>query len=142
MTKPNRFLVCLDESARAPLVYKTAVDLAKAQGAELVLFQSIALPIAPPEVGYVEPYAVAETLLADARASLESMRSADVPCRVHVEIGTPWDAICRIAKEEKVSLILVGSHGYGGLDRLLGTTAAKVVNHADCSVLVVRPERL
>jgi nucleotide-binding universal stress UspA family protein len=36
-------------------------------------------------------------------------------------------------------LIVIGSHGYGGLDRVLGTTAARVVNHALCSVLVVRP---
>ncbi|HVU00723.1 MAG TPA: universal stress protein [Polyangiaceae bacterium] len=32
----------------------------------------------------------------------------------------------------------MGSHGYGTLDRVLGTTAAKVVNHAARSVLVVR----
>jgi nucleotide-binding universal stress UspA family protein len=37
-----------------------------------------------------------------------------------------------------VDLIVIGSHGYDALDRLLGTTAAKVVNHADRSVLVVR----
>ena len=33
---------------------------------------------------------------------------------------------------------MIGSHGYGGLDRILGTTAARVVNHALCSVFVVR----
>jgi len=33
---------------------------------------------------------------------------------------------------------VIGSHGYGGLDRLLGTTAARVVNHADRNVLIVR----
>jgi nucleotide-binding universal stress UspA family protein len=31
-----------------------------------------------------------------------------------------------------------GSHGSGGLDRILGTTAAKVVDHADRNVRVVR----
>ena len=35
-------------------------------------------------------------------------------------------------------LIVIGSHGYGGIDHLLGTTAARVVNHADRPVLVVR----
>jgi nucleotide-binding universal stress UspA family protein len=48
-----------------------------------------------------------------------------------------------IATEEDVDLIVIGSHGYHDADRVLGTTAAKVVNHADHSVLVVRaPERL
>jgi nucleotide-binding universal stress UspA family protein len=43
----------------------------------------------------------------------------------------------------EAALILIGSHGYSGLDHLLGTTAARVVNHADRSVLVVRhPEML
>jgi nucleotide-binding universal stress UspA family protein len=55
-----------------------------------------------------------------------------------VAVGTPWQAICDMAKAENVDLIMVGSHGYQGLDRLIGTTAAKIVNHADRSVLVVR----
>jgi nucleotide-binding universal stress UspA family protein len=33
---------------------------------------------------------------------------------------------------------VIGAHGYGKLDRMLGTTAAKVVNHADRNVLIVR----
>jgi nucleotide-binding universal stress UspA family protein len=35
-------------------------------------------------------------------------------------------------------LIVIGSHGFSGIDRLLGTTAGRVVNHADRSVIVVR----
>jgi nucleotide-binding universal stress UspA family protein len=44
----------------------------------------------------------------------------------------------RPARAIGADLIVIGSHGYGGLDRVLGTTAARVVNHADRSVLVVR----
>jgi nucleotide-binding universal stress UspA family protein len=33
---------------------------------------------------------------------------------------------------------VIGCHGYSGLDRVIGTTAGKVVNHADRSVFVVR----
>lgn len=47
-------------------------------------------------------------------------------------------AIHRAATEHTADVIFIGSHGYCGLDRLLGTTAAKVVNHATCSVFVVR----
>ncbi len=57
---------------------------------------------------------------------------------VLVRVGTPWGAICRAGKEHDVDLIVVGSHGYDAIDHVLGTTAAKVVNHADRSVLVVR----
>ena len=57
-----------------------------------------------------------------------------------VHIGTPWDTICREAKALDCDLVVVGSHGYSGLDRILGTTAAKVVNHCERSVLVARQQ--
>src|SRR5262249_52175656 len=60
----------------------------------------------------------------------------------YAQVGVAWDAICSAAREHDVDLIVIGSHGYGLLDRLLGTTAAKVVNHADRSVLVVRARGL
>ncbi len=56
-------------------------------------------------------------------------------------VGVPWQTICERAGVEGVDLVVIGSHGYGGLDRLLGTTAAKVVNHAPCSVVVIREPR-
>jgi len=55
-----------------------------------------------------------------------------------IVIGVAWQAICDGAHEQQADLVVIGSHGYSGFDRLLGTTAAKVVNHAQCSVLVVR----
>jgi nucleotide-binding universal stress UspA family protein len=58
---------------------------------------------------------------------------------VRVALGAPWEAVCTAARDEHVDLVVIGSHGYGGVDRLLGTTAAKIVNHADRPVLVVRP---
>lgn len=59
--------------------------------------------------------------------------------RIDVVLGTPWDAICREAKSVDADLVVLGSHGYSGFDRVLGTTAGKVVNHCDRSVMVVRP---
>jgi nucleotide-binding universal stress UspA family protein len=53
--------------------------------------------------------------------------------------GFPWQAVCAAAVDESVDLIVIGSHGYSGIDHLIGTTAAKIVNHADRPVLVVRP---
>jgi nucleotide-binding universal stress UspA family protein len=56
-----------------------------------------------------------------------------------VEPGDPRDAIVRIAEEEKIDLVVVGSHGRTGLPRLLmGSVASYVVSHAPCDVLVVK----
>jgi nucleotide-binding universal stress UspA family protein len=49
--------------------------------------------------------------------------------------------ICRIAKDTRASLIVVGSHGRTGvLRRLLGSVAEATVRHAPCSVYVVRDQ--
>jgi len=48
--------------------------------------------------------------------------------------------IVRVAKERKVDLIVLASHGRTGLGRILfGSTAEAVVRHAPCPVLVVKP---
>jgi nucleotide-binding universal stress UspA family protein len=62
----------------------------------------------------------------------------DVPSRRLTLIDVPWRGICEAARREDAALVVIGSHAYGGIERLLGTTAAQVVNHADRSVLVVR----
>ena len=80
--------------------------------------------------------------LAELNGSAERV-PPDMLAGTSVALGTPWQAICEAARRENVDLVIIGSHGFGAVDRLLGTTAAKVVNHADRSVLVVRAtERL
>lgn len=52
--------------------------------------------------------------------------------------GHPPSAILALAKEKGADLILVASHRPDWHDYLIGSTAARVVRHAQCSVLVVR----
>lgn len=55
--------------------------------------------------------------------------------------GTPWDQIATLAKKDPtIDLVVMGTHGRTGLAHaLLGSVAEKVVRHAPCPVLVVRP---
>lgn len=55
-----------------------------------------------------------------------------------VECGNPAHDVVRIADENDVDLIIVGSHGRHGLKLLLGSTANAVLHHAHCDVLAVR----
>jgi universal stress protein F len=138
----KRILVCLDGSPRAKAVLDTAIGIASALGARVVLLRSVGLP---PDVPQDFWKSTEETLLEqlEHRASkyLEE-QAGTVPKEVfegiEVAVGVPWQAICDRARKDDVELIVIGSHGYAGFDRLLGTTAAKVVNHAHCSVVVVR----
>lgn len=54
--------------------------------------------------------------------------------------GRPWREIVNAARELKADLMVVGTHGRSGLDRMLmGSVTEKVVRHAPCTVVVVRP---
>ena len=55
-----------------------------------------------------------------------------------METGSPKLEIIRIAEENNVDLIVVGSHGRHGFALLLGSTANGVLHHAQCDVLAVR----
>ncbi|MGB9668366.1 MAG: universal stress protein [Thermosulfidibacteraceae bacterium] len=59
--------------------------------------------------------------------------------RCLVEIGETIDTILDVAKKENVDLIIVGSHGKSGLEKLLiGSVSESVVKRAKCSVLVIK----
>ncbi|MFI5302394.1 MAG: universal stress protein, partial [Polyangiales bacterium] len=58
-----------------------------------------------------------------------------------VAVGEPWRVILDVADRSAVDLIVMGSHGYRGFDLVLGTTAAKVVNHAQRNVLIVHARK-
>jgi len=56
-----------------------------------------------------------------------------------VVLGRPYAEICRQAKHLDIDLIVMTTHGRGGLSHLLlGSTAEKVVRHAPCPVLTIR----
>ena len=60
---------------------------------------------------------------------------------VHVRIGKPADEILGLAVDVAAELIIVGSHGFRGVDRLLfGSVSEAVVRGARCPVLVARPK--
>jgi nucleotide-binding universal stress UspA family protein len=55
--------------------------------------------------------------------------------------GVPWPTIVDVASEPSIDLIVAGTHGRTGLARvILGSVVQRIVRHAPCSVLVVRPE--
>jgi universal stress protein F len=57
---------------------------------------------------------------------------------VVIRSGHAYKTILEVAKESQAELIIIASHQPGLQDYFLGSTAAKVVRHATCSVLVMR----
>lgn len=138
----KRILVALDGSPRAPKVLEAAIRLAELGGATLVLYRAISVaPDLPRAVLLDANVQLEDVLVANAYRDLERLAERVPPGlleQIVTAFATPWDGICRAARERDVDLIAIGSHGYGGLDRVLGTVASRVVNHADRNVLVVR----
>lgn len=140
----KKMLVGLDGSVRERSVLDAAIALGQKTETKLVLFRCVGLPEAhalPADLNEMDPAQIPKVLEGEAKKHLEVLGNvvpAELRGGMRVAIGTPWQTIQHAAEQEDVDLVVIGSHGYAGLDRLLGTTAAKVVNHADRSVLVVR----
>jgi nucleotide-binding universal stress UspA family protein len=137
-----RILVGLDGSPRGPLVLDTAIAIGRAQNARLVLLRAVGLPPdIPQDYWKATDQPLSEVMKTRAEAYLTE-QAAKVPPEllegVETHVGAPWETVCEVARARNADLVVIGSHGYGGVDRLIGTTAAKIVNHAPCSVLVVR----
>jgi nucleotide-binding universal stress UspA family protein len=78
------------------------------------------------------------------REQLEQIRPTDPRIPVHHVLleGHPATEIVRFAQDATIDLIVMGTHGRTGLERLLmGSVAEKVMREAPCSVLVVKLPR-
>jgi nucleotide-binding universal stress UspA family protein len=141
----SRILVPTDFSAGSEAAWRAAQRLAGALGAELVLvhvFVETPLFFEGPFAGerVREVYASARAWVqeqldkwaADARATGRTVRAA-------LRTGVPYQEIVAAARDEGADLVVLGTHGRGGLDRaLLGSVADRVIRTAPCPVMTIR----
>jgi nucleotide-binding universal stress UspA family protein len=146
----RKILVGLDGSPRAASVFEAALEIAVRFGATLQPFRAV---FVPPEFPPAGAGGRSDPLPAhlSKRAHEDLVRLAARASALHitilpplVRVGDPSKLIIDVSEELDVDLIVIGSHGYGGLDRILGTTAGRVANLAHRDVLVVheRADRL
>ncbi len=138
-------IVCavdFSEGARAAL--EEAADLARRTGAQLTLVH--VYEPAPPLAGDLAawPADVLEETAYELGRVLETWkvdaeRLAEMPVRALLLTGPPASEIVRCARDGGFDLIVMGTHGRGGLARVvLGSVAERVVRQAHCPVLVAR----
>jgi nucleotide-binding universal stress UspA family protein len=71
-----------------------------------------------------------------------TLRHAGIKVESRVLQGDPRETLIEEAKKDHVDLLVVGSHGRTGFDKLMmGSVASHVVTHSPCSVLVVKNGR-
>lgn len=138
-------LVPTDFSAESEKALPYAVAFARQLGAKLTLLHVVE-PIATPDFAKSFPLAMEnDKLMAVCNRHLQRI-AKDIEIepklveKTLVRFGRAFDEIARAAGTLKVDLIIIATHGYTGLKHaLLGSTTERVVRHAPCPVLVVRP---
>jgi nucleotide-binding universal stress UspA family protein len=139
----KRILVAVDTSRNAELVVARAVEVARGMGGRLRLLHVVSTPVPPPPPpgGFAAPPLSTPHLVAAAESFVDRLLDA-VPEELRdgavVGVGAPSEIICAIARSHDVDLVVIGAHEHGLVARMLGTTAARIVDRIDRSVLVVR----
>jgi nucleotide-binding universal stress UspA family protein len=65
----------------------------------------------------------------------------EIPHQDILQRGELWEVISRIVQEQRIDLIVAGTHGRRGLKKVvLGSVAEKIYRQAKCPVLTIRPE--
>lgn len=146
MSPFRRILHPSDFSPASRPAFARALDLAKANRAQLFVVHVLGPIVAGGGEGYVPPR-LYEELEASARAYAQKQldtlttkaKKAGVRARGLLLTGIPHEQITRAAESRRADLIVIGTHGRTGFARLLlGSVAARVVAIAPCPVLTVR----
>jgi len=80
-----------------------------------------------------------EELKEHGRKALDKLVVEVGDCTTHFLTGRPGPTIVEFTKEHDINMIVMGTHGFKGLHRLLvGSVAEHVLRNADCPVVTVR----
>ena len=139
----KNILCAIDRSPSSLQAFGYAIALAKWQSARLNLLEVIeeapspGVSRAPTSDGV--PTETRRALERDLRRVLTARRASDVKVEISMRKGNVVQEILAQARTSRSDLVVIGTHGRGGVQRLvLGSVAEKVLRLATCPVLTVR----
>lgn len=137
----QRVLIAVDGSEMSTRAVGIRVALASALGAQVAMVHAVNVTGAMAVEGGPPAAEMRQILLDDGKGIL-AQAAKDAPgvavAHQFLREGAPGAEVCASARQWGADLIVIGTHGRGGLSRLLmGSTAEAVVRHAPCPVLVV-----
>jgi nucleotide-binding universal stress UspA family protein len=123
----KNILIATDGSKYSDAAALEAISIAKRCGSDL-----IAISVATKDKNL--PSAKKSVEKISRIAEKEGLKAKTLTLR-----GIPYNVIVETAGKKNADIIVVGSHGRTGLDRLLmGSVTERVIGHANCEVLVVK----
>lgn len=141
----RKILVAIDFSGQTGKVLAAAFEMAQKFDAELRLVFVVEdmTPWAWMSIPNVSFDVLEQEMDKKAEAKLEKLVQEELPaglsCITEVRKGNPAREIVDCARKEASSLIVMGTHGYRGMEKmLLGSVAGQVLQDAPCPVLVIR----
>lgn len=144
----DRILIAVADDELAGQVIAAATGLARALGAHLALVHVVDLAIAgsiaaAPLADGGSPLATQQIVEAQEGSGEDfierAARMIDGDAERFLREGSPAAEIVAVADEWRAGLIVIGTHGRGGLGRLmLGSVAEGVLREAPCPVLTIR----
>ncbi len=146
MQEVKKILCAVDLSEHSKTIAQYTLYLARALGAEVLVVYTA--PSLSQYVGFHVPPNTIENFVGEivsgAEKSMDTFVSEnfpDVTAKGEVLIGYAADEIVNKAEDENVDLIVMGTHGRKGLDRILfGSVAEQVVKNAKPPVMTIRPD--
>ena len=145
--KVERILYPTDFSGGSASAFSYAKDLAIHYNAKLYIVHVVCdiikttgmhVPHISSEELYKELNKWGETEIE--KCCAEELRGMDNVEKVILH-GVPYKEIINYAEKENIDMIVIGTYGHSGLERLIfGSTAERVVRRAPCAVLTVRPQ--
>jgi nucleotide-binding universal stress UspA family protein len=145
-TAARRIVVPTDFSQTADHALSKAIEMARALPAQLCLIHVHSpVVVLPPPIDMVSLTTVFPKALEQMGDALEErsarVRDAGVACEAELIEGSPPAEIVGFADRSGAELIVMGTHGRGGLAHaVLGSVTERVIHRAPCPVLVV-PDR-
>ncbi|MFO7760874.1 MAG: universal stress protein [Thermodesulfobacteriota bacterium] len=144
--KVNKVLVPVDFSQNAKRIVQEGFDIADKFGAEVhILFVAqVFQDYSEFFVPHMPVIQFEEDLLSRAREKMDEFIKENFDncssCKTEILTGDVAETILAYAEEKEVDLIVMGTHGYKGLEKILfGSVAEKVVKTAHCPVLTINP---
>jgi len=138
----NPIILATDGSPSAADATRQAVELARSTGAKLFVvsvWHAGSTAYSPTAALPESKRAAKEQACEAARGAVEDAQAAGIETESFVLGGDAVERICESAADTGASLLVVGSHGWGPVRRLVsGSVSTALLHRAPCPVLVVR----